>query len=79
MSTLTDFVDYYAVLGLPSTVPIDEIRRTVREKLDFLLDTDFEDSAVYDQCILLREIEYILCDETRRSKYDADYHVSMES
>lgn len=81
MSISTEFVDYYAILGLPSTASVDQIRRTVREKLDFLLDTDSEDSAVYGQCILLREIEYILCDETRRSKYhvDADYQVSMES
>lgn len=79
MATTTEFVDYYAVLGLPSTASIDEIRRTVREKIDFLLDTDSESSAVCDQCILLREIEYVLCDEARRSKYDADYQVYMES
>lgn len=80
MSATANFVDYYAVLGLPTTASIDEIRRTIREKTDFLLDTeDSEDSAVYDQCILLREIEYILCDESRRAKYDAEYQVTMGS
>lgn len=79
MSTITDFVDFYAFLGLPSTASTEEIRRTVLGKIDFLLDTDSEDFAVRDQCILLREIEYILCDEVRRSEYDAEYQAYMES
>lgn len=79
MSTTTDFVDYYAVLGLPSTASVDVIRRTIREKIDFLLDTDSEDSAVFRECVVLREIEYNLCDEFRKSKYDADYQASVES
>lgn len=79
MSATADFVDYYAVLGLPTTASIDQIRTTIRQKTDFLLDTDCEDSAVYDQCILLREIEYILCDESRRAKYDAEYQIAMDS
>lgn len=79
-STTTEFVDYYAVLNLPSTASIIEIRRTIRQKLDSLLDVESEDSgAVRDQCLFLHEVEYILCDESRRSKYDADYQVSMGS
>lgn len=79
-STTTEFVDYYAVLELPSTASIGEIRRTVRQKLDALLDVESEDSAaVRDQCLLLHEIEDILGDESRRSKYDADYQASMGS
>lgn len=78
MSTATDFVDYYAVLGLPSTASVDLIRRTIREKTDSLLDTDSEGSAIFDECVLLREIEDILCNESRKSKYDADYQTAME-
>lgn len=77
MSNTTEFVDYYAVLGLSSTASIQEIRGTIREKIDFLLDTDSEDSAVCAQCTLLRKIEYILCDESRRSEYDVEYQASM--
>lgn len=79
-STTTEFVDYYAILDLPSTASIVEIRRTIRQKLDSLLDVESEESStVYDQCLFLREVEYTLCDESRRSKYDADYQVSMGS
>lgn len=79
-STTTEFVDYYAVLELPSTASIGEIRRAVRQKLDALLDVESEDpAAVRDQCLLLHEIEGILGDESRRSEYDADYQAYMES
>lgn len=79
-STMTEFVDYYAVLELSSTASIGEIRRAVRQKLDALLDVESEDSAaVRDQCLLLHEIEGTFGDETRRSEYDADYQAYMES
>lgn len=79
MSATTEFVDYYALLGLPVTASAAEIRRVIREKIDSLLDTDAEDSDVFDECIVLREIEYILCDVSRRSKYDAEYQDAQDA
>ena len=79
MSTTTDFIDYYAVLELPSTASVEQIRKTTQDKIDFLFDTDSEASAIFKEVILLREIKDTLCDETRRSKYDAEYQVAMGS
>lgn len=79
MPSTTNFVDYYAFLGLPSTASIDEIRTAIRGKIDFLLDSNTEDSVVFEQCILLRKIEEILCHESRKSEYDTEYQTCMES
>jgi DnaJ-class molecular chaperone len=79
MPSTTAFVDYYAFLGMPSTTSIEEIRTAIREKRDFLLDSTTEDSVVFEQCILLRKIEEILCDEARKSEYDAEYQTNMSS
>lgn len=77
MSSAANFVDYYSVIGLESTASIREIRDAIREKTDFLLDSTTDQSVVYEQCLLLRKIEEILCDETRKSEYDAEYQVQM--
>lgn len=79
MSSTTPFVDYYSIVGVPSTASIAEIRTTIRKEIDFLLDSTTEDSVVFDKCTRLREIEEILCDESLRAKYDAEYQERMAS
>lgn len=79
MSSTTDFVDYYALLALAPTASVDEIRTAIREKTDFLLDSTTDEAVVYDQCLLLKQIEEILCHESRRSEYDANYQAHMAS
>lgn len=75
----TNFTDYYALLSLPPTSSSNEIKQAVSKKIDFLMDTDSEDSSVAEMCILLKEIEYTLCDDLSRAKYDSEYEAAIEA
>lgn len=79
MMTTTHFLDYYSVVGVPSTASIDEIRTAIRNEIHFLLDSDIEDSVVFERCTLLYKIQEILCDESLKAIYDAEYQERMES
>ncbi|KAL1881800.1 RNA-binding protein 39 [Diaporthe australafricana] len=72
MSSVTDFTDYYAMLSLPSTASSSEIKQAVNSKIDFLMDMDSDDISVTKTCIILKEIEYTLCDDSSRAKYDSE-------
>ncbi|POS81581.1 hypothetical protein DHEL01_v200019 [Diaporthe helianthi] len=73
------FMDYYAAVGVPSTASIDEIRATIRNEVNFLLDSTMEDLVVFDRSTILLKIEEILCDESRKAGYDAEYQERMAS